>query len=96
MRAPADVAVICVLILEDSPNSLAMKHLLDVGSRFGNRQQTPVAFRLGPYFLSYPPHYRVAFASSSLSKPPLHGPALRLACHALRMADRRLFHVPRN
>ena len=69
---------------------------LDVGSRFGDRQQTPATFRLGPYCMSYPPRYRVAFAFSSLSKPPLHGPALRLACHVLHMADRRLFHVPRN
>ncbi len=39
-------AVICVLIFKDSPNSLAMKHLLDVGSRFGGRQQTPAPLDL--------------------------------------------------
>jgi hypothetical protein len=30
----------------------------------------------------YPSHYRAAFASSDFSMPPLHGPALRLACQA--------------
>jgi hypothetical protein len=44
----------------------------------------------------YPPRYGAAFAFSDFSKPPLHGPALRSACHASRMADRRPFHVPRD
>ncbi len=42
----------------------------------------------------YPPRYKAAFAFSDLSKPSLHWPALRLACHASRMADRRPYHVP--
>ncbi len=44
----------------------------------------------------YPSHYKTAFAFSDLSLSFLHGPALRSACHALHMAESRLFHVPRN
>jgi hypothetical protein len=39
MRAPAFRAVICVLISEDSPNSLTMKHPSDVSDPFRPRQR---------------------------------------------------------
>ena len=41
MRAPAPKAVICVLTFEDSPNFLATKHQLDVGSPFGREDRHP-------------------------------------------------------
>lgn len=56
-----------------------MKHPLDVSSpfapplwrrRFGSSSTAEL----------YPPDYRAAFASSNISMPPLHRPALRSAC----------------
>jgi len=66
------------------------------GQSFRRQAPDTCTFRLGPCCMPYPPHYRVAFASSGLSKPPLLRPALRLACHVLHMANKRLFRVPRN
>lgn len=45
--------------------------------------------------MPYLSRYRTAFASSDLSMPSLHRPALRLACQVLRLAELWLFHVPR-
>ena len=85
MSAPA-CAEICFLILKRF-NKLSRNwntcrksahHSPEVYTRFSARS----------CFIPYPPHYRAAFAFSEFSMPSLHGPALRLACHAVfRMAD---------
>ncbi len=85
LGAPAE-AVFCVPIYEGSPDSLAMEHLSDVGTRFTGAMSVS-SFRVEPCVVLYPSRYKTAFASSDLSLPSLHGPALRSACHASRMAD---------
>lgn len=85
MGAPAE-AVSCFPILEGSPDSLAMEHLSDVGTRFAE-VVVALDFRVEPYCRLYPLDYREAFASSDFSLPPFPGPALRSACQASRLAD---------
>ena len=58
----------------------------DVGTRFTGAMSVS-SFRVEPCFMLYPSRYKTAFASSDLSMPSLHGPALRSACHTSRMAD---------
>jgi hypothetical protein len=85
LGAPAE-AVFCFPIREGSPDSLAMEHLSDVGTRFAE-VVVALDFRVKPCCRLYPLDFRAAFASSDFSLPPLHGPALRLACQASRLAD---------
>jgi hypothetical protein len=85
MSAPAE-AVFCFLIFEGSSESLATEHMSDVSTHFA-RNTNASGFHVEPCSMLYPPHYKTAFASSDFSMPSLHGPALRLACHASCMAD---------
>ena len=74
--------VICFPILEDSPDSLTMKHLLDVCTYFSHSEV--LGFSVESCLIPYPPHYKAAFAFSNFSLLPPnsmpHGlPALRCA-----------------
>lgn len=86
--------VICFLTLEDSPDSLTMKHLLDVCTYFSHSEV--LGFSVESCFIPYPPHYKAAFAFSNFSLLPPQRHASRFACHALHMAGGQLFHVPHN
>src|SRR3990172_8600084 len=85
LGAPAE-AVFCFPIREGSPDSLAMEHLSDVGTRFAE-VVSALDFRVEPCCRLYPLDFRAAFASSDFSLPSLPGPALRSACQASRLAD---------
>ena len=57
--------VICFPILVDSPDSLTMKHLLDVCTYFSHSEV--LGFSAESCFIPYPSHYKAAFAFSNFS-----------------------------
>ncbi len=86
--------VICFPILVDSPDSLTMKHLLDVCTYFSHSEV--LGFSVESCFIPYPRHYAGTFAFSNFSLLPPQQHASRFACPALRRAGGQLFHVPHN
>ena len=76
--APAE-AVFCFPIREGSPDSLAMEHLSDVGTRFAEVVGA-LDFRVEPCCRLYPLDFRAAFAlPTSPCRPSLGLPYGRLA-----------------